>query len=361
MSELKTNEVTEFFNKKTIVSFFLSVLVVFIHVHSFDSYEYVGILGDGLQFFGNWVTSGITGVAIRLFFVISGVLFYRNYTYKTTLTKYKARGKSLGIPYLFWSVMYLVLMMVLFVTPIKNFMAINNPFSVRNILLGIFCNYYYQSFWFIFNLIIFTLLCPLIYTLLRNKYVGAVVLAVITALYDFGIVIPETVTVNEFEYAVFWRADSIIMYMVGAYIGIHFFDFFAKKKSKPVAIVALICFVICSIVNTLSNKIGIERISIWYVILMLVYCWSCWTMFDLFTFDKKPKAFCEYSFMMFALNYYLGVYIAKVLYIVLPKSQIFCLVNLCITAVVEITFILVISHLLKKFIPKLYSTITGGR
>lgn len=361
MSNLKSNELTEFFNKKTIVSFFLSVLVVFVHVHSFDSYEYAGTLGEGLQFFGHWLTSGLTGVAIRLFFIISGVLFYRNYTYKITLTKYKSRAKSLVVPYLFWSVLYMVLMMGLFVTPIKNFMVIKDPFSVRSVILGIFCNYYYQSFWFIFNLIVFTILSPVIYTLLKNKYVGVIVLIGITVLYGFGIIIPETVSINGFEYNIFWRADSIIMYMVGAYIGIHFFDFFAKKKSKPVALIALLCFVACSVINANNEKVGIDRISVWYILLMLVFCWSAWIMFDLFKFDKKPKEICEYSFMMFALNFYLGVYIAKVLYIVLPKAQIFCLVNLCLTVILDIGFILVFSHLLKKFLPKLYSVITGGR
>lgn len=361
MSELKQNELTQFFNKKTVVSFFLSILVVFTHIHSFDSYDYNGALGDGLQFFGNLITSGITGVAIRLFFVISGVLFYRNYTYNQTLKKYKSRAKTLVVPYLFWSVLYLVLMMGVFLTPAKNIMAVENPFSIRNVFLGVFFNYYYKSFWFIFDLIVFTLLCPIIYTLLKNKYVGAVVLAGVIALYSFGITIPETITINGFEYVIFWRADSIIMYMTGAYVGIHFFDFFAKKKSKPVALVASVCFVACSVINALNGKLGIDRISIWYILLMLAFCWSAWTMFDLFSFDKNPKAFCEYSFMMFALNFYLGVYVSKVLYIVLPKAQVFSLVNLFITFTFEIVFILVLSHLLKKITPKFYSAITGGR
>lgn len=361
MEKIKSSNMTTFFNKKTTVSFFLSVLVVLLHNHSFDGYEFSGVLGEGLQYFGSWLTGGITGVAIRLFFVISGALFYRNYTYKSTVAKYKSRFKSLVIPYLFWCTAYTVLMIVLFMTPAKSLIAIESPLSLKNILLGVFDNYYYKSFWFILDLIVFTLLCPVIFTLVKNKYVGVIVIIVSIVLYAFDITIPETVTISGQEYAIFWRADSIIFYMIGAYIGIHCFNIFAKRNNKGVAVLGLIGFFACSSYMTVARKFGLPSDGIVMLLVMIVFCVSTWVMFDLFTFEKKPKAICEYSFMMFALNFYLGVYISKIMYIVLPKAQIFCLVNLAITVAVEITFILTFSHLLKKFMPKLYSTITGGR
>ena len=116
MEKKNSINMTEFFNKKTVVTFFLSILVVLIHIHSFDSYEWTGSLGMGISYFGKFLTSGVTGVAIRMFFVISGVLFYRNYTYKDTIKKYKSRFKSLVIPYLFWCILYTLAMMVLFLT-----------------------------------------------------------------------------------------------------------------------------------------------------------------------------------------------------------------------------------------------------
>lgn len=360
-TKISTKNMTEFFNKKTVVSFFLSVLVVLIHIHSFDSYDFNGVLGSGLSYFGKFLNNGVTGVAIRLFFVISGVLFYRNYTYKSTVSKYRSRFKTLVVPYLFWCVLYTVAMMVLYLTPAKSLMVIENPFTFKNILLGVFWNYYYKSFWFILDLIVFTLLCPVFYTLLKNKYVGAIVIITTVVLYAFDIKIPETISVSGIEYAVFWRADSIVFYMIGAYIGLHCFDWFAKRKSKWIAVLGLITFFGCAIVRTICTMRGIAIEGAFHILFITVFCWATWTMFDLLSFEKKPKHFCEYSFMMFALNYYLGVYISKVLYLVLPKAQIFCLVNLLLTLIFEISFILLFSHLLKKHFPKIYSIITGGR
>ncbi len=350
-----------FFNKKTVVTFFLSILVVLLHVTSFEGYNYQGALGNIISFFGDFVTAGITSVAIRLFFVISGVLFYRNYTYKTTASKLKSRFKTLVIPYLLWCVFYTIVMMVVDATPLGSFIAIEADFTVKNLFLGIFFNYFYKSLWFIFNLIIFTLLCPLIYTLLSNKYIGGAVISVVVTLYAFGIKIPETVTIAGEEYIAFWRADSIIFYLIGAYVGIHFFDWFCNRKSKAVSVVSLILFLMCSLYITLADELNLDNDGFVYILVMTVFCFSTWFMFDLFTFDKKPKHFCNYSFMMFALNFYLGVYVAKILYIVLPKSQIFSIVNLIITLVLVIGFILLTSAFMEKRLPKIYKVITGNR
>ena len=350
-----------FFNKKTVVTFFLSVLVVLLHVTSFEGYNYQGVSGNIISFFGDFVTVGMTSVAIRLFFVISGALFYRNYTYEITAIKLKSRFKTLVIPYLIWCVFYTVVMMVVDATPLGSFIAIEADFTVKNLFLGFFFNYFYKSLWFIFNLIIFTLLCPLIYTLLSNKYIGGLAIISVIVLYSFGIRIPETVTILGEEYIAFWRADSIIFYLIGAYVGIHFFDWFSNRKNKIVSVTSLILFLLCSLYIMLADDFGLNNDGFVYVFIMTVFCFSTWFMFDLFKFDKKPKHFYNYSFMMFALNFYLGVYVAKILYIVLPKSQIFSIVNLIITLVIVIGLILLTSAFLEKYLPKIYKLITGNR
>ncbi len=350
-----------FFNKKIVVSFFLSILVVLIHNHSFENYVYTGIGGEILKNLGDFLTSGITGVAIRMFFVISGALFYRNYTYKETLNKYKSRAKTLLVPYLFWCLVYTVALMLLGMSPMKSLVAMETDISLKNILLGIFLNYYYKSFWFILNLIIFTSLAPLFYFLLRNRYIGFCVVAVVIFLYSVGIKIPEVIVISGEEYNVFWKADSIIFYMIGAYIGIHQWERFTERKNKTVAILSAVVFFTCGLCVTLTIRFGLQITGVLFILLMIIFCASLWFMFDIFDFSKKPKHIFEFSFMMFALNFYLGVYISKLLFVILPKMPIFCLVNLIITLFVELTVIFVVSFVLKKYMSKFYSFITGGR
>ena len=359
MEKVEQSKMDIFYRKKTVVTFFLSVLVVLLHNHSFDGYQYVGTLGNIFKYMGKYLTSGMTGGAIRLFFLISGVLFYRNYTYGKTMNKYQSRFQSLVKPYLLWCTFYTVVFMLAGRTPVRNAIAIDMTFSLKNILRGIFLNKYYQSLWFIFDLIIFTALCPLIYTVLKNKVVGFATLTVLSVLYALGITIPETVMIGGTEYVAFWRADSIIVYMIGAYIGIHYFDWFASKKSKPIAWASLFLFVACCVIRITTNIY--DNKTAWLV-LVIAYCFSIWNMFDLFDFENyRVREFYSYSFMMFALNFYLGVYVAKVLFVLLPKAQYFCVINLVLTLVLELGFILGCSRFISKKYPKFYSLITGGR
>ena len=207
-----------FFNKKTIVTFLLSILVVMIHVNAFSLYDIntTSIGGRALYCISLVLESGVTSVAIRLFFLISGVLFYRNYCYRNTLAKYKSRVKSLLVPYLIWCTLYTFAVILLHYTPLASQFEFDVPFTFKNLIMGIFFNDFYSSFWFIFNLMLFTLFCPVFYTLLKNKWVGAVVILTLIVLYAFGITIPEMITINGIEYVAFWRADSIILYMIGA-------------------------------------------------------------------------------------------------------------------------------------------------
>ena len=351
----------EFFNKKIVVSFFLSILVVLIHNHSFEGYSYVGAGGTMLKCLGEFLTSGITGVAIRMFFVISGVLFYRNYTYKKTFYKYKSRVKTLLMPYLFWCSFYTVAIMLLSMTSFKNLVAIETEVSLRRVLLGVFLNYYYKSFWFVFNLIVFTVLAPVFYTILKNKYVGALAIGIIIVLYSIGVRIPETIIIQEREYNVFWKADSIIFYMIGAYIGIHLWEEFTQKRSKGIALTSIGIFLGCGVYATFASSFDLPITGLGFILLMIVFCISLWFAFDIFDFSKKPKEVFGFSFMLFALNFYLGVYISKILFLILPKMPIFCLINLFLTITIELTIIFTISFLMRRYTPRLYSFITGSR
>lgn len=351
----------EFFNKKIVVSFVLSVFVVLIHLKSAALYSFDGILGECIKSFNNIMCNCITPVAIRLFFVISGVLFYRNYTYKVTLSKYKSRLKSLVVPYLIWCSLYTFIMMAIHYSPLGSRFEFDVPFSIHNLIMGIVFNGFYSSFWFIFNLIIFTLLCPIIYTLLKNKIVGAVVVVASIVLYCFGIMIPEMITIGGTEYVAFWRADSIVFYLIGAYIGIHFFDLFAKKQNKALSVASIFVVIACIVYEFYRIKLGVDYKSGTRLIVMIVFCFAFWFVFDLFKYDKKPKSFCNYSFMMFALNFYIGAFLPQIVYVVLPKSQIFALVNFVITFIVEVVAIILVSTILDKKTHKLYAVLTGGR
>ena len=83
-------------------------------------------------------------------------------------------------------------------------------------------------------LIIFSLMAPLVYLIIKNKYVGIISIVCLSVLSLFGIHLPIDV---------FYYPMSIVFYLIGAIIGYHFFDFACRKSSKNLQIFSLIFLV----------------------------------------------------------------------------------------------------------------------
>src|SRR5258708_12732573 len=117
------SQLSDYLSKKLkALSLVAIVLVVFLHSHNgevkFASGELTGGQSHVVLFVENFFSRGIAKIAPPLLFTISGLLFYRSFdfTVNGVVDKYKKRFKSLVIPYFFWSIFALFL--ILFFQPI---------------------------------------------------------------------------------------------------------------------------------------------------------------------------------------------------------------------------------------------------
>lgn len=90
-----------FWKKKEFVSFILSIFVFFIHISSWAQYEQ----GNGLMTLINekaavFLRDSFVRVAVPMFFILSGIAFFKNYDDSKYLSKMKSRVFTLVIPYL---------------------------------------------------------------------------------------------------------------------------------------------------------------------------------------------------------------------------------------------------------------------
>ncbi len=92
------------------LSWFCSILVVFIHAGTYafnlPGAQTATIYGKNVSTFVQmFFCEGICRIAVPLFFLFSGYLFFQNFEFTGSciLTKFKRRVFSLLIPYLFWS------------------------------------------------------------------------------------------------------------------------------------------------------------------------------------------------------------------------------------------------------------------
>lgn len=293
-------------------------------------------------------------IAVPLFFIISGVLFYRNYTYKKTISKYKSRFFSLVIPYLFWNVIWTIFNLICSYTFISNFFIGREKVEVNalSLIKGIFLYDNYGPLWFIFNLIVFSLFCPLIYSLLKNRWVGICVIIAVYAMYIFGIKLPE-------QY--FFRADSIIFYLVGAYIGIHHFESFTKKKSMLISICSIFVFLLCVVYTYIYKQYYLNSSAvlknIWVVVIIL-FCFSFWFAFDLLKNDGYFNFQTE-SFLIYAMHYNVMAIVCKLISLITPDNLIFAVCNYIITFVISVLIICTFAWFVRKHFPKFKKVLSG--
>ena len=343
-----------FWKKKEYLSFVLSILVFLIHISSVAQYansgSAVGIFNEKAAYF---FKESITRFAVPMFFMLSGVSFFKGYDNTKYKKKMASRVFTLILPYLVWNTLSMLFEIVCSYSFLSKYFIARKPFesSVMNILGGVFfykCN---GAFWFMFDLIVFSLAAPLVYTLIRNKYVGISAILVISGLSLFGIELPASV---------FYTPNSIVFYLVGALIGLHFFDFAAKrsdKKTQVGSVVFLAAYILCK--NVFSARLYDNPLL--EIVIFTSCCFALWNAADLFIHKIKPRPLYARSFAVYAMHVNLAAIISKAIYLVAPKKEWFAIPNLLLTLVCTLVAINVACIVLEKYFPRIYGFLMGRR
>ena len=342
-----------FWKKKEFVSFLLSILVFFIHSHFAQE-----IVSDSLISAVNYRVSyffscSITKFAVPMFFVLSGISFFKGYDNKKYWGKIKNRLFTLVIPYLIWNTIWMLWEIFTSYSFLSRFSTSEPyPLTLTSILKGIFfynCNI---PFWFIFDLIIFSFAAPLVFLIIKNKYIGILSVIALSVVSLFGIHLPTKV---------FYYPMAIVFYLIGAIIGFHFFDFSSKKSSKPLQVASVIflsAYILAK--NIIPQNLHIDNYLTQTVVYTLAL-FSLWNIVDIFIEKIKPRAFYRRSFAIYAMHIKVGIIILKILSIFTPQSEWTQIPKFIIMIISTLIIINITCIFLEKFAPKIYATLMGNR
>ena len=343
-----------FWKKKEYVSFLLSIFVFFIHSYfaqDFASDSLISVVNHKVSYF---FSRSITGFAVPMFFMMSGITFFKGYNNQKYLAKIKSRMFTLVIPYLLWNTIWMLWEIFTSYSFLAKFSTDSQLYalSLTNILKGIFfygCN---TPFWFVFNLIIFSLAAPLVFLIIKNKYIGIVSVVCLSVVSLFGIHLPI---------GVFYYPMSIVFYMTGAIIGYHFFDFVSGKSSVPLRIVSFVFLTVYIFAKNIApQEIHIDN----YLTQTIVYtlaAFSLWNVLDTFIEQIKPKAIYGRSFAIYAMHLPVAIVILKIFSFLIPQNLWFEIPKFIIMVVVTLVIINLVCAFLEKFAPKIYATLMGNR
>ena len=338
-------------NKITYLHFIMSVLVILIHsINNETKFE---------RFFS--VENGIGQFAVPLFFVISGFLFFRNIkSTNDAIEKLKRRVYTLLIPYLLWNLIYYA---------IHLFLKPGSGISINELLEAAFTYKYNPAFWFMYQLILLSIISPVLYYLLNmcwknpmrriTTFATAIVVIVLAELIvAFGIDIPY---INE---------DAFVYYVCGYLLsGLYNSNKIALISKKNVLIYLLI-LVLSFIFNryiyhllTLNPKYYNPFIST-IVLVRLFGAMFLFYFFDLlFSYENVP-GFMSQTFFLYAIHYMIvkaiNIFTKFLMYKFVPVGIVVNGIDLytiieCTVFVLSPIICVIINCYLSKFLMKRFS------
>ncbi|NDW10425.1 acyltransferase [Dysgonomonas sp. 520] len=357
---------TKYFSDKIrCISFVSMVMVVILHSYNVILNTLSGsiTITKGYNYFiQTFISQGIVRVAVPLFFLISGYLFFRNINtgaFNEFLQKYKTRFKSLVIPYLFWSIWCIFLYLILQSIPAsKPFFTTDliRDYSFSDLLNRIFITPLPYQFWFVRDLVIWVILSPLVYRIL--KYTKALFLIIGFIAWSF-----------EFDFVIFTNI-SFFFFLTGSYLGINRvkFDLLLQKDFKYTYLFVCLWLITVTVFTCLTY---IDYAHEWVLVLFyktstLVGIVALWFGYDKIYRNKDISKkwyfpIFKYSFFIYVIHEPMMVMMRKGLYSFLGFNQLSSFIIYFAAPLIVITFAISVGALMRRFLPKIYAFVTGER
>ena len=289
-------------------------------------------------------------------FIISGYFFFRSQKERNIhffIDKYKRRVHSLLLPYLFWNAIVIMLMYL------RYDIILDNDYSLTDYLSGFWSSTINDNglpannpLWFMRDLMVVTLLTPVIYGLTKGKY-GVLTIFFLAACYVINIKIP--VCGISFE--------AILFFSVGAYLAIHNVNITSIPKYW--GIVMLLLYVPIQVfMNGLTSDCKylycFDLLTNCIKITAVLYLVSL--LFKRGVLKPTPRL-GKMSFLLYALHGIIVGPIIMLLYILSGRTDnpLLLLGIYILTPIIILVVAIVLYNVLTKFTPNIAKVVTGNR
>jgi surface polysaccharide O-acyltransferase-like enzyme len=309
------------------------------------------------EFVFRLVNGGIARIAVPLFFLMSGYLFFLGFEWskQSYFAKLRSRARTLLIPFLFWNVYALLIVAVAQSIPAtQRFISRGSPliasfttFDYLNALLGLTRHPIAFQFWFIRDLMIAVLLVPLIYFLL--KHAPLPFLAVLSVGWFLGVwpvSIPSSAAILFFSAGGYlaWTDRSLFALdrygprIVGLYLPVLMLD--VLWKGQPYSLYLHNAGVVLGIVAGLyATKLAAESEAV-----------KSWLL-----------GLSSASFFVFAAHIPLLQVVEKSLRVVSPQSTSASLALYFVSPAAVVAILVLAYRVLSWLAPRFTGFVTGGR
>ncbi len=336
--------------------FFMSILVVYIHMYD-AQYTDTSFMPE--RMLEDLFSQGFCRIAVPIFFMISGYLHFsrKEIASKSLMTSFLKKVPSLIIPYFIWNGFYLVYNFTYLIL-LNKLNTVGN--LIEYMLKGLFlygCN---PAFWYVFQLILLFLLSPLLLKIYRNKWFSATFCVTTFVMY--------LLITNGTK---FLLLPGIMFFSLGAVSAIHlrkFIDwhFFSPKAKVFVPFCALVALVLLMVyrfkIMDIGENISDLRDTIPYRLFECLTAICFWFACDVIRLGSfNVKAYEKDSFFIYAIHWFALSIFNIIVNRLIPITPLSRTVIYLLGPIIIVVCILITSICLKKWLPRIYRIISGGR
>ena len=329
-------------------------------------------LGTITAFITNLI-SDLAWVAVPMFFLISGLLFYKNFqpTLAVYNVKLRSRLKTLVIPYLFWNICaFSGLLVVQHVGSLAPFLSggkwavpESGVYAIVNTIVGIDRMPILYQLWFIHDLMLLVIISPLLWLLAtRSPLAGVLIFAFLWFAEGWVPLI------------VFNHYSALLFFYCGCLLATNDFDLQAVERQRLKLLMLFGCGMVLSAciktMNTLDVRFWIHpgAANAWQVgifqatrLLGVLATWSLLTFLEKKT-RESLALLSAFAFVLFAGHEPTLNIVRKLLYRFVPPSGDWgVLLYYFLTVSATICMMVVLSMILRRCTPGFHRFITGDR
>ncbi len=356
-------------------SFISMALLVYVHGYNLNQgyLQPWTIPGERLTFttFAEYfLSNGIFRFRIPMLFIISGYLFAMGDD-KPFKQRAGKRVKTLLYPYLIWSAVGLLLTYVLELFPYsRNIVAATHMMQIDGTRLLLHQYYWYEviarwiffpvsyQLWFIRVLLIYNLTYPIValvcYSsscLKRYFFLSAILFWLATG----GLILLKGRGLLFFSLGIWMQKSSFNIDEPGKWL---------QPKYWMIVFIGLSAIKTLLAFNANFNGVEIVLLILHKLVVLsgLIFAWYGCNSLVKYCMSKKWIVWlCAFSFMIYVLHAPLVVYATKAIFLQIENWYAYRLLTYIVLPFCLIILAVIFGALLRKFLPKVYSFVTGGR
>lgn len=288
-------------------------------------------------------TNRMMEVIVPCFFFISGYLFFRTYTPSNFLKKLRTRLRSLLLPYLLWNALFALAWYVA-LRLVPSFISDRFSYdSIADVLTGI-VSCQYTVLWYVGVIFVYALVAPLLWLMVRSR-----------RLFPLWLLVSCVVCVvfrHPFCSPLLW----IPLYLSGGYVGVHHKNFMFREQPLWITLLSIALYPVIFLWD-LHWPSALSMNAMQWIGPSL--CIGLYDLANRFVRIPSLQVF-KYSFFLYAMHY-MPLHIGQRMCLMLWPDPLAPYVAYFGVPLLVVLFVLLTARLTDRYLPRLYSLLSGGR